>query len=83
MSWWKREPTPEEQALALAACRIRMQMENRGSGSPNEIDRAWARIIADSLELSGFALTRVERPPGGNREVVRPNGGSWEGMWKG
>lgn len=59
MSWWKPKPEPEEIALTDAAMRVRMQLQSLGSASPNEIDRAWARIIADSLRLSGYALVKL------------------------
>lgn len=61
MSWWKPKPAPEEEALTRAAMRVRMQLQSLGSASPNEIDRAWARIIADSLEISGWKLVHEER----------------------
>lgn len=59
MSWWKPKPTPEEAVLTQAAMRVRMEIQGLRSASPNEIDRAWARIIAESLEISGWRLEPV------------------------
>lgn len=72
MRWWRREQTPEEAILARAACSIRMQMAGQNSGSPNEIDRAWARIIAETLDAHGFQLVKVERPQLGERLMKNP-----------
>jgi hypothetical protein len=49
MRWWKRAPDAEEAVLIAAAMRLRMEIENLGSASPNKIDRAWAAVLADSL----------------------------------
>lgn len=63
--WWKTQPTPEEQVLIDAAMRIRMHSNNLTQASPTRIDRAWASIIAETLEAHGWRLEkdsgRIER----------------------
>jgi hypothetical protein len=76
MGWWKRTPEPEESALIYAAMRLRMEINNLNSTSPNKIDRAWAAVIADSLEQSGYSLVKVDRPQFANNAAQV---GSW---WK-
>lgn len=57
----------------MAAVRIRMALSGAGSGSPTEIDRGWARIMADTLDTYGYRLVREPVAPFGGDRSVRTN----------